>query len=117
MNLNQAVSMGVVLDDVKECAACHFTPEGFTTFRGIGRCVCGTPVLLHIEGVWRNGNPVLLHVRVGGEHCPDCGSALTPTVVTWAGIYSPGAPFIPATTISTNDVCNALALLELEGHR
>jgi hypothetical protein len=114
MNLKQATHTGVIHADVKEIAVSVSAPAGLVTYRGIVRCSCGAPVPVHIETLWQNQQPTLLRVAICAENCPDCGAGLSPPTVTYAGIYSPGFPFIPATTISDADLHYALALMELK---
>jgi hypothetical protein len=100
-DLGRALAEGAILDDVK---AFPLTPDGLATYRGVVRCPCGTPVLLHVETVWRNRVPSLLGVRLGGECCPGCGAALAPAV-RYLGLFSPGWPAVPATAFSPWDAC------------
>lgn len=112
MSLECAMNQGIIRDDVKELAAGAWATIGLATFRGIVRCACGTPVPLHIETYWRGQEPTLLRASIGGEQCPDCGAALSPSTVIYRGIYSPGWPFIPATPISSADLYHAMDLME-----
>jgi hypothetical protein len=56
--------------------------------------------------------PALLRATIAGQRCPDCGGTVSPSAVTYAGIYSPGWPLIPVTKISKSDLYQALALME-----
>lgn len=109
-----ALQEGVIRDDVKDFAAEAWATTGLATYRGIVRCPCGTPVLLHVEAMWRNPELTVLRTAISGESCPDCGRALSPSAVTYAGIYSAGWPLIPATTVNTTDLYHAIALMEWE---
>jgi len=112
MNLERATKGGAIRDNVKEIAAHASIPEGLAIYRGIVGCPCGTPVLLHIETIWRNHEPTVLRATISGDCCPDCGSVLSPESVVYAGIYSPGWPIVPATFISTADIYHAMTLRE-----
>jgi hypothetical protein len=114
MNLECATKEGVICDDVKDFAAGAWATTGLATYRGIGRCSCGTPMPLHIETYWRGSEPTLLRVSISGEQCPDCGAVLSLSTVIYRGIYSPGWPFIPATPINIADLSLALAVMERE---
>jgi hypothetical protein len=114
VSLEQALSSDAILDDVRALAVHFPSLTGLATYRGIVRCSCGRPVLLHMETVWRNQEPTVLRAAISGENCPDCGRALSPSVVTYAGIYSAGWPLIPTTTVNSADLHHAVALLELE---
>ena len=114
MNLDRATKEGVIREDVKDFAAGGRITTGLATYRAIVRCSCGTPVPLHIETFWRGGEPTMLLASISAESCPDCGGSLMPSTVAYAGIYSLGWPFMPATTYSSADLYHAIALMEVK---
>jgi hypothetical protein len=114
--LHHALVTGELLADIRRCQAPNHVQTSIATYKAIGRCHCGWPILIHV--VVRQGQESAgLDAAILAESCPGCSRALSPVSVSYAGIYSTGRPMIPATAIGHQDLAAALAILEAEKQR
>lgn len=107
-SLERASETGKLLDDVLRCPVPRRAETQTATYHALGQCVCGlrVPILITV----RLGSvPRIVRAAVCGEHCPECGAALSPATVTYLGISGPGWPFVPATVVSTWKVSPVIA--------
>lgn len=112
LTLEQALGDPKILDEVGDCLKGFRVETVAGTVRAVGkRCSCNTPVLVLITVRCR---PVLtvLRASIASGRCEDCSAAMSPKTVTYAGIFSPGWPAIPATVVSRADLYHWLELLE-----